>query len=75
MNSAVKNQIMVELESLPEQKAYSLLDYLHFLKQEINEDKPNQATREAIEQLDRDRENLKGYASSSELFQDLGIDD
>lgn len=75
MSSAVKNQIMVELENLPEQKAYSLLDYLHFLKKEMKESQPNQTTIDAIEQANRDRAKLKGYSSAKEMFQDLGIDD
>ena len=75
MNSAVKNQIMSELENLPDQKAYSLLDYLLFLKQEMTESQPNEVTMESIKQANRDRASMKGYSSSKEIFQDLGIDD
>lgn len=34
MNSSIKDRIISELDNLPDQKGYSLLDFLHFLKQE-----------------------------------------
>lgn len=34
MNIPMKDQIISELDSLSDQKMYSLLNYLHFLKQE-----------------------------------------
>lgn len=74
MNNAMKNQIISELDGLPDQKAYSLLDYLHFLKQEQNEYYPNNETVKAIEEVESNKENLKTYNSADDLFDDLGIE-
>ena len=74
MNQAMKNQIISELDGLPDQKAYSLLDYLHFLKQEQNEYYPNKETVEAIKEVEANKDNLHSYSSAYELFDDLGIE-
>lgn len=74
MNVAVKNEIISELENLPEQKVNSVLDYIHFLAHEASGHYPNQTTREAIEQLNRDKDSLKSYSSAEEMFQDMGIE-
>ena len=74
MNHAMKNQIISELDGLPDQKAYSLLDYLHFLKQEQKEYYPNNETVEAIKEVEANKENLDTYNSADELFDDLGIE-
>jgi len=71
MNIAVKKQIISELDSLPDQKGYSLLDYLHFLKQDKNEYEPNQETIKAIQEK---KESLHSYSSTDELFNDLSIE-
>jgi hypothetical protein len=74
MNHAMKNQIISELDGLPDQKAYSLLDYLHFLKQEQKEYFPNNITVEAIKEVETNKENLRTYDSAKELFDDLSIE-
>lgn len=73
MNVAMKNQIISELDSLPDQQGYSLLDYLHFLKQEQKSDKPNAATIDAINELENDKGKLKTYSSAADMFDDLGM--
>ena len=74
MNKAMKQQIISELDSLPDQKAYSLLDYLHFLKQEPLHHIPNQDTIDAIREVEDHQNQLPSYSSSDELFDDLGIE-
>lgn len=74
MNHAMKNQIISELDGLPDQKGYSLLDYLHFLKQEQNEYYPNNETLEAIKEVESNKKNLNTYNSADDLFDDLGIE-
>lgn len=74
MNQAMKNQIISELDSLPDQKAYSLLDYLHFLKQEQKGYQPNNETVEAIKEVEANKDRLHSYNSADELFDDLGIE-
>ncbi len=74
MNQTMKNQIISELDGLPDHKAYSLLDYLHFLKQEQNENYPNNETVKAIKEVEANRENLHTYSSADDLFNDLGIE-
>jgi hypothetical protein len=74
MNNAMKKQIISELDSLPDRKGYSLLDYLHFLKNEKENYIPNQQTVEAIKDLDENRDSLTPYNSSDDLFNDLGIE-
>ena len=71
MNMAMKRQIISELDTLTDTKAASLLDYLHFLKQEKQEYYPN---TETIEALNEDKSNFKSYSSAEEIFDDLGID-
>lgn len=71
MNIAMKKQIISELDTLTDNKAASLLDFLHFLKQEKPEYYPN---AETIEALNEDRSNFSSYNSTEELFDDLGID-
>ncbi len=73
MNVAMKKQIISELDSLPDQQGCSLLDYLHFLKQEQKGYTPNSKTIEAINELENDKGDLKTYSSASEMFDDLGI--
>lgn len=73
MNTAMKNQIISELDNLPDQEGYSLLDYLHFLKQEVKKHYPNAETIEAIKELENDKGKLKTYKSANDLFDDLGI--
>lgn len=73
MNVAMKNQIISELEGLPDQKGPSLLDYLHFLKQEVIDYTPNQETIDAINQADRDRKTAKSFSSVDEMFEDMDI--
>lgn len=74
MNTAMKNQIMSELDSLPDKKGPSLLDYLHFLKQDSIEYTPNQETIDAIEEGNRERKKLKSFSSVDEMFKDMGIE-
>ncbi|MDA3958005.1 hypothetical protein [Oceanispirochaeta sp.] len=70
MNIDMKKQILSEIESLPETKVASLLDYLHFLKQEKQEYYPN---AETIEALQEDRSTFSKYDTVDELFDELGI--
>lgn len=74
MNQTRKNKIISELGGLPDQKAYSLLDYLHFLKQEQKEYHPNKGTIEAIKEAEANKDHLASYNSADELFDDLGIE-
>ncbi len=74
MNHAMKNQIISELDGLPDQKAYSLLDYLHFLKQGQKEYYPNNETVEAIKEVEANKENLNAYNTVDDLFDDFGIE-
>ncbi|MDA3850705.1 MAG: hypothetical protein PF447_05485 [Spirochaetaceae bacterium] len=74
MNTAMKNQIIQELDSLPDQKGYTLLDFVHFLKQEQKGNSPNAETNEAINEVENDKGELKTYNSASELFEDLAIE-
>jgi len=74
MNLAIKKQIISELDSLPDKKGYSLLDYLHFLKQDQKKYYPNKETIEAIEEVEESKDNLRLYTSADELFEDLGIE-
>ncbi len=71
MNTAMKNQIILELEALPDQKISSLLDFLQFLKQDKQEYYPN---AETIEALQEDRSTFSKYDTVEELFDELGID-
>ena len=71
MNTIMKKQIISELDTLTDIKAASLLDYLHFLKQDVQEYYPN---AETIEALNEDKSNFSSYNSTEELFDDLGID-
>ena len=73
MDLAIKKQIISELDNLPDKKAYSLLDYLHFLKQDQDKYYPNKETIEAIEEVAENKNNLQTYNSANELFEDLGI--
>ena len=73
MNASMKNQIISELDELPDNKGYSLLDYLHFLKQDEGFS-PNKETINAIEEVEKNRDKLKSYSSADELFDDLGIE-
>jgi len=74
MDLAIKKQIISELDNLPDKKAYSLLDYLHFLKQDQNKYHPNKDTIKALEEVAEKNNNLKSYGSADELFEDLRID-
>lgn len=74
MNVAMKNQIISELDNLPDQEGHSLLDYLHFLKQEMRSHYPNAETIEAINELENDKGELKTYSSATDLFDDLEIE-
>jgi hypothetical protein len=56
-----------------DQKGNSLLDFLHFLKQEQYDHHPNPETIEAINEIDNDNGSLKTYSSVGEMFSDLGI--
>ncbi len=73
MDLAIKKQIISELDNLPDKKAYSLLDYLHFLKQDQNKYHPNKKTIEALEEVAEKNNHLKSYSSADELFEDLRI--
>ncbi|MDA3850957.1 MAG: hypothetical protein PF447_06760 [Spirochaetaceae bacterium] len=75
MNIVMKNQIISELDSLPDQKGPSLLDYLHFLKKDSIDYTPNQETIDAINQADRDRKNMKSFSSVDDMFKDMGIEE
>lgn len=74
MDLALKKQIISELDNLPNKKAYSLLDYLHFLKLDKDKYNPNKKTIEAIEEVAEKNNDLQTYGSTNELFEDLGID-
>jgi predicted RNA methylase len=73
MTKTMREQIIAELDTLPDQKVPSLLDYLHFLRQE-SEYIPNQKTINAIEQGERERKKIKSFSSVNEMFNDMGID-
>ena len=73
MDLAIKKQIISELDNLPDKKAYSLLDYLYFLKQDKNKYSPNKKTIKALEEVVENNNNLKSYGSADELFADLRI--
>ena len=68
MNTVMKEQIISEMESLPDQKAHSLLDYLHFLKQDSQNFQPNDET---IEALKEDKSRFPTYNSTVKLFESL----
>lgn len=68
MNTVMKEQIISELDNLPDQKAHSLLDYLHFLKQDSQNYQPNDETIEAMEE---DKSHFSTYRSAGELFDSL----
>ena len=74
MNSAMKQKIISELDALPDRKGYSLLDYLHFLKNDNEDSLPNSQTIDAINEVDEDHDSLDTYLSSDDLFSDLGIE-
>ena len=67
MNTAMKNQILSELEALPDQKISSLLDFLQFLKQDKQEYHPNAETDElqltSVQKKELDRR-LEHYKSN-----------
>jgi len=69
----IKKQIISELDNLPDKKAYSLLDYLHFLMQNQDKYHPNKKTIAAIEEVAENNDHLQTYGSADELFEDLGI--
>lgn len=69
MNNTIKNRILLELDNLPDQKAYSLLDYLHFLNKN-SDDIPNTESIAAITQADNDISSLKSYSSAEDIFND-----
>lgn len=73
MDLAIKKQIISELDNLPDKKGYSLLDYLHFLKEDKDNYYPNKKTIEAIEEVTENNSQLKIYTSTDELFEDLEI--
>ncbi len=73
MNSAMKQLIITELDTLSDQKGYSLLDYLHFLRADSEEYLPNKTTLESIKEIEDKNDSLESYASSDELFTDLDI--
>ena len=73
MDMAIKKQIISELDNLPDKKACSLLDYLHFLKQDQDKYHPNKETIEAINEVAENNNHLQTYSSADELFEDLGI--
>lgn len=74
MDLAIKNQIISELDNLPDKKGYSLLDYLRFLKQDKENYYPNKETITAIEEVADNNNTLQTYGSADSLFKDLGID-
>ncbi|MCK5735454.1 MAG: hypothetical protein KAH21_03205 [Spirochaetaceae bacterium] len=71
MNTVIKEQIISELEDLPDQKVPSLLDYLHFLKQESLSYRPNSETVKAMKE---DKSNFPSYGSAGEFMESLERD-
>ncbi len=74
MDLSLRKQIISELDNLPNKKAYSLLDYLRFLKQDQDKYNPNKETIEAIEEVAENNNYLQSYSTADELFKELGID-
>ncbi len=73
MNSTMKQLIIAELDTLSDRKGYSLLDYLHFLRNEAEDYLPNDTTLNSIKEVEDNKSTLKSYSSSDELFSDLDI--
>jgi len=68
MNAIIREQIISELESLPDQKVPSLLDYIHFLKQDSLSYQPNTETKMAMEE---DKSNFPTFNSAEDLLESL----
>ncbi len=74
MNKAMQNKIIEELDTLPDAKGHSLLDYLHFLKNEATTCQSTSHTTWVIHGRETNLDTLHIYDSSADLLNDLGIE-
>lgn len=76
MTTNVINEIVSELKDFPNEKANSLLDYLHFLKYEkiVKEAQkvPNETTLQTFKDTDEGK-NLNVCKNADDMFNRLGI--
>ena len=70
MTTKVKDRILNELEDFPENKIESLIDYMHFLKQDNKIKIPNKETEQTFKDTDTGK-NLNSYNSVDEFFEKM----
>ena len=68
MNTYTREQIISELESLPDQKIPSLLDYIHFLKKDSLGYQPNTGAQMTMEE---DKSSFPTFNSAEDLLESL----
>lgn len=67
--------LFIHLEKLAKMQNRSLNNYIETLLFEAtNYEVPNEETRQAMAELEREKANLKRYASAKDLFNDLEKD-
>jgi hypothetical protein len=70
MTAKTINIIVEELKDIPEKKADSLLDYLHFIKHQTAPKKPNKTTLKAFKDSDEGK-NLNHYDSVDDFLKKM----
>ena len=70
MTTKVKDRILNELADFPENKIESLIDYMHFLKQDNKIKIPNKETEQTFKDTDTGK-NLNSYNSVDEFFEKM----
>jgi len=71
----IKEIIITELNDFPDEKAESLLDYIHFLKYESRENSsriPNRTTKKTFKNTDNGK-GLNTYSSVDDFFNKMGV--
>ena len=70
MTTKVKDRILNELKDFPENKIESLIDYMHFLKQDSKIKIPNKETERTFKDTNAGK-NLNSYNSVDEFFEKM----
>jgi len=72
MVASLKKRIISEIDSLPSNKANSLLDYILFLKFENDIKTPNEITEQTFKDTDNGK-NIIACDNVDDMFDKLGI--
>lgn len=73
MTTKIKERIINELRNFPEDKIESLIDYMHFLKQDSDDIKiPNKETEQTLRETDAGK-NLVECKDADDMFKKLDI--